>query len=288
MTSLSIKSFLYPLLSHSKTRRTLKYIIYGSLILNLGRYFYDDYLAMLSALPPDASLKDYSTQFSTTIDMLAWVALVFIFELETFAIPDEKWTKTLTFFMRGTRSICYIAIIFSAYGYTVEALENFDTTEVLGITNTCQLADQEASLQINVFAYEKITPENCKTLSDDTKFFQISNEISYISESTLDHVKWIQLIDIDNAFIWLIVVLLIEFEVWMKSREKISTPILKFANIFKTFCYVILIGNMLIWLFTDYYLYAWDAFLWIFGFWAIELNLAEWEAELKDNLNKIN
>jgi hypothetical protein len=38
-------------------------------------------------------------------------------------------------------------------------------------------------------------------------------------------------------------------------------------------------GNGIIWLFGSYYLYTWDAFLWIFGFWAIELNLAEWEIE---------
>ena len=48
--------------------------------------------------------------------------------------------------------------------------------------------------------------------------------------------------------------------------------------------YLVLIGVMLVWLFTGYYLYSWDAFLWIFGFWAIELNLAEWEQEHKKAL----
>jgi hypothetical protein len=52
----------------------------------------------------------------------------------------------------------------------------------------------------------------------------------------------------------------------------------------KTLCYAILIGNGVIWFFTGYYLYTWDAFLWIFGFWAIELNLAEWEQERLEEL----
>ncbi len=43
--------------------------------------------------------------------------------------------------------------------------------------------------------------------------------------------------------------------------------------------YAVLIGNCLVWLFTGYYVWSWDAFVWIFGFWAIELNLAEWELE---------
>jgi hypothetical protein len=40
-----------------------------------------------------------------------------------------------------------------------------------------------------------------------------------------------------------------------------------------------LIANGVVWAFGGYGLFAWDAFLWIFGFWAIELNLAEWELD---------
>ena len=40
-----------------------------------------------------------------------------------------------------------------------------------------------------------------------------------------------------------------------------------------------LIGNAITWGLNDYYLYAWDSFLWICGFWAIEFNLAYWEQE---------
>ena len=42
---------------------------------------------------------------------------------------------------------------------------------------------------------------------------------------------------------------------------------------------IVLIGNGVFWFATGYYMYSWDAFLWIFGFWAIELNLAEWEVD---------
>jgi hypothetical protein len=41
----------------------------------------------------------------------------------------------------------------------------------------------------------------------------------------------------------------------------------------------------LIWLYYGYYTYTIDAFLWIFGFWAIELNLAEWEQERLEELS---
>jgi hypothetical protein len=87
------------------------------------------------------------------------------------------------------------------------------------------------------------------------------------------------LVDICNAFVWLIVVILIEIEVWLQTIDRFSSPLLTATRQVKTLFYLVLMGNGIIWLFGSYYLYTWDAFLWIFGFWAIELNLAEWEIE---------
>ena len=56
------------------------------------------------------------------------------------------------------------------------------------------------------------------------------------------------------------------------------------VRILKTVLYGELIINAVIWGATGYPIYAWDAFLWIFGFWAIELNLAEWEKERIEEL----
>ena len=78
--------------------------------------------------------------------------------------------------------------------------------------------------------------------------------------------------------------MLIEVEVFLASRDRFQNRALNRVRVSKTFFYLVLIGVMLVWLFTGYYLYSWDAFLWIFGFWAIELNLAEWEQEHKKAL----
>ena len=58
------------------------------------------------------------------------------------------------------------------------------------------------------------------------------------------------------------------------------------SRLFKTVGYAFLIGNCLMWFVYGYALYTWDAFLWIFGFWAIELTLAEWEEERLEELEK--
>jgi len=281
---LTIKRMLIPLLAHPRVAHSLKYIVYGSLVLNLALYARYDYLAMVSALPPDASLSDYLTQFATSIDMIAWIGLVFLFELETYAVPDEKFTAWLAGIIRSLRLACYVMIAYAAYGYTVEALENYDIAQIAGISSVCELAGEGVALQANVMDYVEITAENCDGLSNDDTFFRIANEVSVIGEPALGHVRWLGWIDVENALVWLIVVLLIEIEVWLQSADRFSSPVLTAVRQVKTFFYLVLIANMFIWIFTDYALYAWDAFLWIFGFWAIELNLAEWEIDRREEL----
>lgn len=254
-------------------------------MFNLGRFIWDDYWAMEAALPANASLDDYLTQFATSIDMLGWVGLVFLFELETYAVPDEQWNAWLATIIRGLRVVCYVMIGQGAYGYAAETLEFYDKYQVDDLTAICQVADQGRSMQVSTFEYVEITSENCADLSDGDTFYTVANELAILDEPTLAHVTWQGWIDVDNAIVWLIVAFLIEVEIFMQNRDRFSTPSLSRVRVTKSFFYLILIGNMFIWLFTGYYLYAWDAFLWIFGFWAIELNLAEWEMERTGELH---
>ena len=275
----TIKSFLIPLLTRPRIAKIIKYSVYSWLVVDFGFYMTDDYLAYRAALPEDALLADIVQQFSTSIDMAAWLGLVFLFELETYALPDEAFKGWIPKALHGARLICYITIGYAAFGFTAETLENYVVNEVSGVSNICELADQGISLQTDVITYREITPGNCKELSDDSSFYHIADEVSVVGASTLQHIRWMGWVDVVNAIVWILVVLLIELEVWLQAADRFSSLALTVARQTKTFLYLILILNGFIWTFTHYWLYAWDAFLWIFGFWAIELNLAEWERD---------
>ena len=58
------------------------------------------------------------------------------------------------------------------------------------------------------------------------------------------------------------------------------------AHQVSTALYGVLFLNVLIWSFNGYALYAYDSLLWIVGFWAIELNLAEWERDRVQELSE--
>ncbi len=257
----------------------IKWIVYLSLIVNFGIYIYDDWIAYISAMASDALWFKVVEQFSTSIDMAAWLGLVFLFELETYALPDKAFKKGVKKGIHAVRIICYLFIIYAAYGYTALALDNHTVTELVDLTELCQIADQGTALQLDVVRYAQITSENCGSIPVDKPFYQIADDISVIDGPALDHVQKLGWVDVVNAVVWLIVVLLIEIEVRMQWGDRFDNSTLKFVRYANTAFYGVLIFNAIIWLVTGYPVYVWDAFLWIFGFWAIELNLAEWQVE---------
>jgi hypothetical protein len=283
-TPLTIKSLLAPLLTHPKVAQFIKNAVYLGLVINFGFYIWDDYTAWKAALPPGSPLPEIIKLFSTSIDMSAWIGLIVVFELETYLLSDESFTKSVNRTFIAIKLVCYILICYAAYGYTSLAMENYEFTRLDGVSSPCQYADQGTWLQLDVNDFAEIDAVNCAALSDDTSFYRIGEDLSIISESSLNHVQWMGWVDICNAFIWLIVVVLIELEVWLQGQDRFSSKRLDTVRQLKSLFYVVLIGNGVIWTLTGYYVYAWDAFLWIFGFWAIELNLAEWEQDRLEEL----
>jgi hypothetical protein len=277
--SFTIKSLLVPLLTRPRVAQFIKWTVYLALIINFGVYAYDDWMAFESSLASDAPWSDVLEKFSTTIDMIAWLGLVFLFELETYALPDEAFKVWVTQTIHVLRIICYVGIVYAAYGYTINTLDNYNVAELDGLADLCQIADRDTALQLDTITYARITPGNCTNISVGPPFYRIADDVSVIDGPTLDHVQKLGWVDVANAYVWLIVVFLIEIEVRMQAAERFGSRALRPVRQLKTVFYGVLMINIVIWGATSYPLYAWDAFLWIFGFWAIELNLAEWEQE---------
>ena len=72
----------------------------------------------------------------------------------------------------------------------------------------------------------------------------------------------------------------IELAVWLQNRN-ITGGRLMLASHAAKFFYGILFLHMSWWAYIGHWLYAWDQFLWIAGFWAIENNLSEWRDEIR-------
>lgn len=273
----TLKSLFVPLLVHPRAAQFIKFVVYAGLFTNGYFYFMDDLLAYRSALPEDASLDDLFTNFSTSIDLVGWLGLIVLFELETYALPDEAFTRRLIRGLRLGRAVCYSSILYAAYGYTAEAMDAYTVTLMEGVESLCQVVGQGLSLQVDQVWFEEITAENCAALSADTRFYHLDGEIALVGESLLPHLRLMGVLDILNAYVWLAVVALIEVEVWLQENDRFGSRSLLVVRLVKSLGYLVLIGNGVAWGVFGYYMWSWDAFLWIFGFWAIEFNLAYWE-----------
>jgi hypothetical protein len=286
--TLSIESMLVPLLTRPRVAQAVKWTVYSLLIINGLIYFYHDYNAYRSAVASDAAWSEFFEAFVTSIDMFAWLALVFVFELETYILTDEAYKGWIPRLLVAVRVLCYAMIFYSAYGYTINTLDNYETTEVAGLTDLCEVTDQGRYLQLDVIEFVEITAENCADISVGPPYYQIDVDVSLIDAKSLKHVQWIGWPDISNAFAWLFIVFLIEVEVWLQTKDRFGSRALKVTRQVKSAFYGVLLINVAIWAFTGYGLYAYDSLLWIVGFWAIELNLVEWEQERLEELAEMS
>ena len=281
-----LKRMLAPLLGHPRAAHTIKWFVYLSLIINFGIYFNDDWQAFQSSLGGEADLEETLESFSTSIDVIAWLGLVFLFELETYILPDDAFKGWIPRALLLSRLVCYGSIGYAAYGYVAIELDNFKVTPISGLEDLCSIADQDKSIQLDVINFETVSRENCEHISDGPPFFKIDQNVSVIDAPTLTHVQKLGFVDVINSFTWLIIVFLIEVEIRMQSADRFGTRSLAWVRRVKTLFYGVLWINALIWLFTGYPMYTYDAILWIVGFWAIELNLAEWEQERVEELEQ--
>jgi hypothetical protein len=282
---ISIKQVLLPVLAHPRVAFSLKWFVYGWLFINFLQYVQDDILAYNSSLAADASLADIILTFRTTIDTAAWLVLIVVFELETHALPDAAFTRWLDRVFTAIKGLCYTCIAYAAYGYFADTLDLYDLIPLGHIDDLCSVAGQGLFLQLDAADYSEISLAGCSALNAGSEFFQIRGQTSIVSANELDSIRTMGWLDFGNAIIWIVVVILIDVEVHLQNADKFGSKRLLYARLFKMLGYGFLIGACLMWFFYGYALYTWDAFLWIFGFWAIELNLAEWEQERLEELS---
>ncbi|MFK8018138.1 MAG: hypothetical protein AB8B86_00045 [Pseudomonadales bacterium] len=282
----SLKDLLLPLLLRPRIAMFVKWSVYSILVFNFVLYVIDDIGAYRSSLAADAALSDVLETFSTTIDTIAWLGLVFLLELETYILSDDVLESWLGKFLTILRYVCFASIAYGAYGYTAEALDNYKTVPRADLSHLCDLAGTDVYLQTDSIEYSLITADNCDDISVGPPFYKIDTKVSVIDAPTLDKVQKIEWVNVVNAFVWLLVVFLIEVEIRLQWNDRFDSKWLSVVQQVKTVSYGVLWVCSAVWLFKGYTLYGLDGIVWIAGFWAIELNLAEWEKTRTEELRQ--
>jgi hypothetical protein len=277
-----MKHYILQLLAPEKLMILFKCFIYTGLCINGYEFITADLLAGSQLLNDSSSLSKTVNIFAATMDTVAWIALLVLFELETYFLDDEvlrkrrvKWT------INALTAICYLFITYAFVGYIGKLIMLLDSVPFVG--NPCDLVNT-ATLNTNTLdEYAAITAESCQALNAAT-MGQIVGQPIVFENSNYGEVKILAWIDVINATTWLLIVMLLQADIILQLRGLLNKQIMRVSGIFKAILYSTLFIMAIFWgvygTFTDF----WDAVLWLLGFLIIELNIFNWNQEVEEEL----
>ena len=254
-----------------------KYVIYGLLALDIVFFLRGDLATSAGLLSGASDWTRVITVFSETLDTVAWVTLVLLFELETAVISVNRLRGNLQWLFSGVRVLCYVTIISSLFGY-LAMWQTLTNPELLLAINPCTLIGQGYFYFAGFDLYPALTGENCSNLLDQTLVL-ISGTQIIGTLADLQFAERLALVDVINAATWLLVVILLEAEVYLQLHGRFSQRLRQLTRRMLVPLSCVLLGCALYWLIYSDFLDFWDALLWLIAFAFIEMNILDWQLD---------
>ena len=129
----------------------IKIVVYTLLLINFGFYLHLDWSMAQHTLGPNSTWFDWTTAYNTSIDEAAWFVLLFLFELETYVLSDEAFTRARVMLMHGVRLLCYIFIFHTVIAYGNATYELHQINAIEGVTDLCELSGIILYLQSGIY-----------------------------------------------------------------------------------------------------------------------------------------
>ena len=266
-------------INSSRLFQLFKYTVYAFLTFNIYLFFDEEFAAAALQFPNGIDAVDIIEAYSATVDTFAWVVLLLMFELETYVLDDDQFTRTTTWSLHGLRAICYAFIVYAFYGYIANLAFVVDTVPLADITDVCSLLPGEWSWASTLDEYVRITAANCGSWSEAGSFVQFRDLPAVVDAAGLTEIVRLAWVDVINAAVWLLVVLVLEIDVRLQEQNRLEGLALRVSSAAKFVLYGTLFLAAIYWGIKGDFVDFWDAFLWLVAFVFIELNVFEWREE---------
>ncbi len=264
-----------------------KYAVYVLLAMNVYWFFDEETSAASLQFVDGVDAADLIEAFSATIDTAAWVVLLLMFELETYVLEDRHFTRSVTWTLHGLRAVCYAFIVYAFYGYIANLTFLYETTILADVTDLCSLLPGRWSWAVTLDEYAELTAANCAAFSDASVFYRFRDMMAVADAQGLTDIRYLAWVDVINAAVWLLVVLVLEIDVRLQEHGRFEGLALKASNASKFVLYSALFLAAIYWGLKGDFVDFWDAFLWLVAFIFIELNVFEWRHEDMEALDEI-
>ena len=265
--------------------QAFKYTVYVLLAMNIYWFFDEESSAAALQFANGIDFADLIEAFSATIDTAAWVVLLLMFELETYVLDDQQFTKAVTRSLHGLRALCYAFIVYAFYGYIANLTFLYETTVLPGVTDVCSLLHDPWSWAVTLDDYAELTAANCAAVTEASVFYQFRDMMAVVDAQGLTDIRYLAWVDVINAGVWLLVVLILEIDVRLQEHDRYEGLALQLSTIAKFVLYSLLLLAAIYWGLKGDFVDFWDAFLWLVAFVFIELNVFEWRQEEQQALD---
>jgi hypothetical protein len=272
-------------IDRSRIFQLFKYTVYALLTVNIYLFFSEEWAASAYRFSNGISAAEIIEGFAASIDTAAWVVLLLMFELETYALDDEHFTRRVTWALHGMRAFCYAFIVYSFYGYLTKLLFFSGAVPLTGISDLCTLVDGTWAYAVDFDEYEPLTSVNCAALSQANTYVQFPGMSTAVDEIGFRDIVRLAWVDVINSAVWLLVVIILEIDVRLQEHDKLRGLALRLSNLSKYILYSALLLAAIYWGVKGDFVDFWDAFLWLVAFVFIELNVFEWRQESEARLN---
>lgn len=255
-----------------------KYAVYALLIGNVVAFWLEESAAAELQFPGGVGLGDLIEAYASTIDTAAWVVLLLMFELETYVLHDRHFTRPVVWTLHGFRALSYTIIVYAFYGYFENLAFVLGATPLAGVGDLCSLLG-DWSYAVDLDEYVALTSDNCSSMSTAGSFLQYPGMTAAVDPDGHADIVGLAWVDLINSGVWLLVVVVLEFDVWLQEHNRLEGTAYRASNIAKVVLYSTLLAAAVYWGFKGDFVDFWDALLWLVAFVFIELNVFEWRQE---------
>ena len=249
-----------------------RYLVYAALTTNIFFFYQEESLAVKSTFTQGIAISDIIGGFAATLDTAAWVMLLLLFEFNTSKYTpniDDSKAAFLTKFI--IRIFSYGIIVYAFFGYFSKYIL-LANIEPFVVSDICALIGQNYNVIDNLDEYPLLDSDNCKSLVGSA-LFVLSGQTVIGALSDWSAIQWLTVVDVINSGTWILVVLIIESEIFFGQKLVGFITLKSMFKFVKLVLYSILFVAALYWGSEGDFLDFWDAFLWLVAFFFIESNL---------------
>jgi hypothetical protein len=258
-----------------------KWAIYCLLAINCWYFLQEDLASLTAMFEGQVTMDNIIQVFSAFMDTLGWLILLLIFEFETAIIPDDMLQGALKWILLGLKLVCYFFIITAFFGYFAEFVAFRDVIP-FSTADVCSLADSGWNYVAKLDDYPPLDAVSCLALQGQELFRLPGTELIGTQEG-MAHARRLTDIDVINAATWLVIVAVLEVEVWLQIKDRLSDRWLRFSVVMKAVLYFTLFVCAVWWFIDGDFIDWWDAFLWLVAFIFIEMNIFQWHEEVESH-----